>query len=131
MRISLLARTAVVVTLGATTLVGASTPAFAATKRPTTLSIHAAKATIVKGHRDEITGVLLSGRTPEAKKKVELEGRVPGHPYKVLSQHMTGSKGKVNFDVKPPKTKQFKLVFAGTSTLKASQSSAVTVKVTK
>ena len=141
MRTSLIVRAAASAAVGALAVVGSSTAAWAATagatptattvphRFPTSLSIRAAKSTIHPGTTDVVSGVLLSGRDPLAKETVELLGRTAGHAFSLDATSITGPKGGVSFTVKPAQTKQFELVFPGSSTFLPSHSGVVTIVV--
>jgi hypothetical protein len=102
------------------------------TKAPTTLSIAAAKAAIVPGQRDVISGVLLTGTTPLAQKIVELyRYSATDKKWLPLEVDLTGKAGKAVFTVKPKTTTEYELVFRGTLSLAASHSGVTTVTVTK
>ena len=80
-------------------------------------------------HVDAVTGVLSSGGTGLANETVALEARTGVKPrWKVVAMGPTGSGGAITFDVVAPKTKtQFKYVFAGDASYRASHSNVITL----
>jgi hypothetical protein len=116
----------------ATLTVAGTAGATTVTKAPTTLSITTAKAAIVPGERDVISGVLLTGTKPLAQKIVELyRYSATDKKWLPLEVDLTSTAGKATFVVKPKTTTEYKLEFHGTSSLAASQSGVATVTVTK
>jgi hypothetical protein len=110
----------------------ATAGATTATKAPTTLSIAAAKAAIVPGQTDVISGVLLTGTTPLAQKIVKLYRYSAEYKkWLPLEVDLTGKAGEAVFTVKPKATTEYELVFDGTSKLAASHSGIATVVVSK
>lgn len=114
------------------TVVGTASAATSTTpvKAPTTLSITTAKAKIIVGQKDLITGTLLSGKTPLVKKVVELyRYGVKAKKWIRVEVDLTGKFGHVFYTVKPSVTTNYELVFFGTAHLRASHSSVITVTV--
>ena len=81
-------------------------------------------------HVDAVTGVLSSSHKGVAHETVALEARVGVKPrWKVVAIGTTGASGAITFDVVTPKTKtQFKYVFAGDASYRASHSNVITLK---
>jgi hypothetical protein len=113
------------------TAVGTAGAAGATTKTHTTLSIVAARSTIIAGQTDTISGTLRAAdKSSTVKKTVELKRWNPSLKKWVLRQaNLTGKNGWVRFTVKPSVTSRFELVFPGTRTLAASHSGVVTIHV--
>jgi hypothetical protein len=84
-------------------------------------------------HVDAVTGVLTSDGTGIVHETVALEARTGVKPrWKVVATGPTGTGGAITFDVVAPKKKtQFKYVFAGDSTYRASHSNVITLKPVK
>ena len=80
-------------------------------------------------HVDAVTGRLSSGGRGIAHETVALEARMGVKPrWKVVAMGPTGTGGAITFDVVAPKAKtQFKYVFAGDATYRASHSNVVTL----
>jgi len=95
---------------------------------PTTLSIAAAKSTIIAGQRDLISGALLSGTTALHGKVVWL-ARVTPTATVLVDAHFTGKRGGVYFNVYPKATVTYELVFRGTPKYAPTTSIPVTVTV--
>jgi hypothetical protein len=85
-----------------------------------------------KHHVDAVTGVLSSDGTGVAHETVALEARMGVTPrWKVVASGATGTGGTITFDVTPKVKTQFKYVFAGDSTYRASQSNVITLRPVK
>ena len=85
-----------------------------------------------KHHVDAVTGVLSSDGTGVAGETVALEARMGVAPrWKVVATGMTGTGGTITFDVTPKTKTQFKYVFAGDSTHRASHSNVITLRPAK
>lgn len=85
-----------------------------------------------KHHVDAVTGVLSSDAKGVAGETVALEARMGVKPrWKVVATGMTGTTGTITFDVTPTAKTQFKYVFAGDSTYRASHSNVITVSPVK
>jgi hypothetical protein len=80
-------------------------------------------------HVDAVTGVLSSDHKGLAHETVALEARTGVKPrWKVVATGPTGADGAITFDVVAPKAKtQFKYVFAGDASYRASHSNVVTL----
>ena len=99
-------------------------------KAPTTLTLTQARATIVVGQKDVLTGTLRSGKTPVAGKVVELyRYRVSDKKWVPVEVDLTGKFGHVFFGVRPAATTTYELVFRGTPKFAASRSNRATVRV--
>lgn len=121
-----IAATAMLTAAGAA---GAATSGTAA-KTPTTLSIMAAKAKIVVGQKDLITGTLLTGTKPVVRQVVRLYRYNPAHKKWMLARaDVTGKYGHVFFTVKPAFTTTYELVFLGSPRFARSHSGPATVVV--
>ena len=121
-----IAAAAVLTAAGVASAATSTTPA----KSPTTLSIVEAKAKIVVGQKDVITGTLLSGKTPLVKKVVELyRYGVKAKKWIPVEVDLTGKFGHVFFTVKPAATTRYQAVFHGTPKFAASHSNIATVLV--
>jgi 5-hydroxyisourate hydrolase-like protein (transthyretin family) len=134
MRISLtraIAGTAIAA-VAALTVAGTASAATNTTpaKAPTTLSLTQARATIVVGQKDVLTGTLLSGKTPVVNKVVELyRYRVSDKKWVPVEVDLTGKFGHVFFGVRPATTTTYKLIFRGSAKFAASRSNLATVRV--
>lgn len=86
-----------------------------------------------KHHVDAVTGTLSSDGEAVADETVALEARMGVKPrWKVVDTGATGTNGAITFTLVTPTVKtQFKLVFAGDSTYRASHSNVITVKPVK
>jgi hypothetical protein len=137
-------RTRVAAVVAATALtaggiMAAATAATAATAAPhpkpdaTRLSISNKVIAHGRHHADAVTGVLSSDGTGVAHETVALEARMGVKPrWKVVDAGTTGTNGAITFTLVTPKTKtQFKLVFAGDSTYRASHSNVITLAPVK
>ena len=84
-------------------------------------------------HADAVTGVLSSDGTGVAHETVALEARMGVKPrWRVVDAGTTGTNGAITFTLVTPKVKtQFKYVFAGDSTYRASQSNVITLRPVK
>ena len=98
----------------------------------TRLSISNRVIAHARHHVDAVTGVLSSDGTGVAGETVALEARMGVAPrWKVVATGMTGTGGRITFDVTPKTKTQFKYVFAGDSTHRASHSNVITLKPVK
>ena len=81
-------------------------------------------------HVDAVTGVLSSDGAGLANETVALEARTDVKPrWKIVATGATGAGGAITFDVVAPKTKtQFKYVFAGDASYRASHSNVITLR---
>jgi hypothetical protein len=85
-----------------------------------------------KHHVDAVTGVLSSDDQGVAGETVALEARTGVAPrWKVVATGPTGTGGAITFDVTPKAKMQFKYVFAGDSTYRASHSNVITLSPAK
>ena len=85
-----------------------------------------------KHHVDAVTGVLSSDDKGVAGETVALEARMGVTPrWKVVAIGATGTGGAITFDVAPKAKMQFKYIFAGDSTYRASHSNVITVSPVK
>jgi hypothetical protein len=85
-----------------------------------------------KHHIDAVTGVLSSDHKGVAGETVALEARTGVTPrWKVVATGATGTGGAITFDVTPKAKMQFKYVFAGDSTYRASHSNVITLSPAK
>jgi hypothetical protein len=85
-----------------------------------------------KHHVDAVTGVLSSDHKGVAGETVALEARTGITPrWKVVATGATGTGGAITFDVTPKAKMQFKYVFAGDSTYRASHSNVITLSPVK
>ena len=125
-----------VATLTAGGIIAAAT-AVSAAPQP---KLHATKLSISnkviahgRHHADAVTGVLSSDGTGVAHETVALEARMGVTPrWKVVDTGTTGTNGAITFTLVTPKVKtQFKLIFAGDSTYRASHSNVITVSPVK
>jgi len=134
-RVPLPTRVAVAVATTALTAAGtmaAASAASAAThpkQDATRLSISNKVIAHARHHVDAVTGVLSSDGTGVAHETVALEARMGVTPrWKVVGAGTTGTNGAITFTLVTPKVKtQFKLVFAGDSTYRASHSNVITL----
>ena len=134
MRISLTRAIAGTAIAAATVLsvAGVATAATSTTpvKAPTTLTLTQARATIVVGQKDVLTGTLRSGKTPVVGKVVELyRYRVSDKKWVPVEVDLTGKFGHVFFGVRPAATTTYELIFRGTAKFAASRSNRATVRV--
>ena len=117
--------------LAGVTVASATAAMAAKAPAPTALSIKApAKVTYSVG--GTVSGVLTTAARHKAVsgQTVTLEERAPGTvKWTASGTQVTDISGKVSFTVKPAKSVQVELAFAGTSTLKASTSATATVNV--
>lgn len=134
MRISLI-RAVAVAAIASAALLPLASPAGAATtvtKAPTTLSIAQSRATIVPGHEDVISGVLLTGKNTLAKRTVDLyRYDARAMMWVLIGTDRTGAAGRASFLVKPSSTTEYLLMFHGSKTLAASRSGTARVVVAK
>jgi hypothetical protein len=99
-------------------------------KAPTSLSV-TVSAPVIKAHgRDTVAGTLASGHKALAKEVVWLEW-FNGRKLVPAEAALTNGRGVVAFAVAPKASTTYELVFAGTRTLAASHSHAVTVRVAR
>lgn len=97
----------------------------------TSLSITAAQSTIAAGQRDRISGTLLAGGSPAAHRVVLLEGYNDRlKKWRPIRIKLTNKAGAVTFSVRPAMTRQYEVVYRGSSTLAAAHSGVVTITVT-
>lgn len=121
-----IAAAAALAVTGAASAATSTTPA----KAPTTLTLVEAKATIIVGQKDVLTGTLLTGKTPVAGKVVELyRWGVKAERWIPVEVDLTGKYGHVFFTVRPAATTLYELVFHGTPKLAASRSNIAKVQV--
>jgi hypothetical protein len=120
--------------IAATALLAVAGTASAGTttaKKPTTLSIVAAKSKITVGQSDTISGTLTSHRTAVAGRIVILDKRVGSGHWFAAEEKFTGKYGRVAFTVAPKVETRYELVFKGGPVYNASHSGVVTVVVVK
>ena len=113
----------------------AATPALAAGAQPTSLTLKAAKTSVVHNQKTTLTGTLKAGTKRLGGESVVLEKRASGaKSWSVVSTKTTSSKGTVTYTVVPGTRKgqkeQYELVFKGTKMYKASHSAVITITVT-
>jgi hypothetical protein len=85
-----------------------------------------------KHHVDAVTGTLSSDHKGVAGETVALEARMGVKPrWTVVATGATGTGGAITFDVTPKAKMQFKYVFAGDSTYRASHSNVITLSPVK
>jgi len=137
-RVRMPARVAAAVAATALTAGGILAAASVASAAPkpkldaTRLSISNRAVAHGKHHVDAVTGVLSSDHKGVAGKTVALEVRTGVTPrWKVVATGATGAAGAITFDVTPKAKMQFKYVFAGDSTYRASHSNVITVSPVK
>lgn len=137
-RVTLSARIAAAVAATALTaggIVAAASLASAAPKPKldaTRLSISNRVIAHGKHHVDAVTGVLSSDDKGVAGETVALEARTGVRPrWRVVATGATGTGGAITFDVTPKAKMQFKYVFAGDSTFRASHSNVITLSPVK
>jgi hypothetical protein len=98
----------------------------------TRLSIRNKAVAHGRHHVDQISGVLTSHRKGVASETITLDARSGKKPrWTAVASGTTAAAGSVTFTVTPTAKTQFKLVFAGDSTYRKSQSNVVTLKVVK
>lgn len=104
------------------TLAGAAGAA-TVTKTPTTLTISESTAHTAPGQQELISGVLLSGTTPQVKRIVDLYSYdAMSMTWTLLGTGRTDTTGKITFAVRPTSTTQYRLEFHGNMVLAASHS---------
>ena len=138
-RVPLPTRVAVAVAATALTAGGIIAAATAVSAAPhpkpdaTRLSISNKVIAHGRHHADAVTGVLSSDGTGVAHETVALEARMGVKPrWRVVDAGTTGTNGAITFTLVTPKVKtQFKLVFAGDSTYRASHSNVITLRPAK
>ena len=85
-----------------------------------------------KHHVDAVTGVLSSDDKGVSGETVALEARMGvKQRWKVVATGTTGTNGAITEDVTPTAKTQFRYVFAGDSTHRASHSNVITLKLVK
>ena len=133
-RVTRTARAAMAVIVAALTAGGIITAtAVSAAPQPklqaTRLSISNKVIAHGRHHVDAVTGVLSSDGSGVAHETVALEARMGVTPrWKVVGAGTTGTNGAISFTLVAPKVKtQFKLIFAGDSTYRASHSNVITL----
>ena len=135
-RVPRAARAAMAVTVAALTAGGIIAAATAVSAAPQP-KLHATRLSISnkviahgRHHVDAVTGVLSSDGAGLANETVALEARTDVKPrWKIVATGATGAGGAITFDVVAPKTKtQFKYVFAGDASYRASHSNVITLK---
>ncbi|MGN6608670.1 MAG: hypothetical protein ACTHMS_16880 [Jatrophihabitans sp.] len=105
------------------------------TLKPTSITLHAAHATVAPKHKDTLTATLKSGRKALAGETVLLEKRAPhtAQRFTVVQTRTTDAKGRTTFTVLPGARKghkeQYEVVFVKTSTYKGSHSAVITLTV--
>jgi 5-hydroxyisourate hydrolase-like protein (transthyretin family) len=124
----------VAATVAAVMAAGAGTALATTAPQPTSLTVKAAKSTVAPHAKDALTGTLKSGSKPLADEKVKLERRQAGaKSFTLVSTKTTNSKGQVAYTVVPGTKKgqkeQYELVFAGTTSYRASHSKVITIVV--
>jgi len=128
------ARAAAAVAVAALTAGGIIAASASAAPKPkldaTRLSISNKVIAHGRHHVDAVTGVLSSDGAGLANETVALEARTDVKPrWKIVATGATGAGGAITFDVVAPKTKtQFKYVFAGDASYRASHSNVITLK---
>ena len=137
-RVTLSARVAAAVAATALTAGGIVAAASVASAAPTPkldatrLSISNKVIAHGKHHVDAVTGVLSSDHKGVVGETVALEARTGVKPrWKVVAAGATGTGGAITFDVTPKAKMQFKYVFAGDSTYRASHSNVITLSPAK
>ena len=138
-RVPLPGRAALAVAATALTAGGIMAAATAVSAAPhpkpdaTRLSISNKVIAHARHHVDAVTGVLSSDGSGVAHETVALEARMGVTPrWKVVGAGTTGTNGAISFTLVAPKVKtQFKLVFEGDSTYRASHSNVITVSPVK
>jgi len=127
------ARAAAAVAVAALTAGGIIAASASAAPKPkldaTRLSISNKVIAHGRHHVDAVTGVLSSDGAGLANETVALEARTDVKPrWKIVATGATGAGGAITFDVVAPKTKtQFKYVFAGDASYRASHSNVITL----
>jgi hypothetical protein len=134
-RVRMPARVAAAVAATALTAGGIMAAASMASAAPkpkldaTRLSISNKVIAHAKHHVDAVTGVLSSDHKGVAGETVALEARTGVKPrWKVVATGATGTGGAITFDVTPKAKTQFKYVFAGEGSYRASHSNVITLK---
>jgi hypothetical protein len=137
-RVRMPARVAAAVAATALTVTGIVAAAGVASAVPkpkldaTRLSISNKVIAHGKHHVDAVTGVLRSDDKAVSGETVALEARTGVTPrWKVVATGATGPGGAITFDVTPKAKMQFKYVFAGDSTYRASHSNVITLSPVK
>ena len=127
------ARAAAAVAVAALTAGGIIAASASAAPKPkldaTRLSISNKVIAHGRHHVDAVTGVLSSDGAGLANETVALEARTDVKPrWKIVATGATGAGGAITFDVVAPKAKtQFKYVFAGDASYRASHSNVITL----
>ena len=126
--VAAIALTAGGIMVGATAVSAAPKPKLDATR----LAISNKVIAHGKHHVDAVTGMLTSDHKGLVGETVALEARTGVTPrWKVVATGATGAGGAITFDVTPKAKMQFKYVFAGDSTYRASHSNVVTLSPVK
>jgi hypothetical protein len=128
------ATVAVLATGGALVAANASTAGRGHTKPPaeTTLSIRNKAIAHRRHHADAIAGVLRSHHKGVVGATISLDSRTGKKPrWAVVATGTTGAGGAVTFTVAPAVRTEYKLVFAGTSSLRRSHSNVITLKAAR
>ena len=116
-------------------ILAAATVVSAAPKhKPDTTRLSISNKVIADGkhHGDAVTGVLSSDGKGVAHETVALEARMGQTPrWKVVATGPTGTGGAITFTVTPKVKTQFKYVFAGDATYRASHSNVITLSPVK
>jgi peptidoglycan DL-endopeptidase CwlO len=116
-------------------IMAAATVASAAPKPKTdatTLSISNKVVAHGRHHVNAVTGILRSGHAGVAHETVALEARMGvKQRWKVVATGATGTAGAITFDVTPKAKTQYKYVFAGEGTYRASHSNVITLSPPK
>jgi hypothetical protein len=111
-------------------MAGATVGSAAPKPKPDTTKLSISNKVIAQGkhHGDAVTGVLSSDGKGVAHETVALEARMGQTPrWKVVATGATGTGGAITFTVTPKVKTQFKYVFAGDATYRASHSNVVTL----
>lgn len=98
--------------------------------KPDTTRLSISNKAVAHGrhHLDAVTGVLSSDHQGVAGQTVALEARTGVKPrWKVVATGATSSTGTITFDVTPQARTQFKYVFAGDQSYRASHSNVITL----
>ena len=115
-------------------MAGATVGSAAPKPKPDTTKLSISNKVIAQGkhHGDAVTGVLSSDGKGIAHETVALEARMGQTPrWKVVATGPTGTGGAITFTVTPKVKTQFKYVFAGDATYRASHSNVITLSPVK
>ena len=118
----------------AETVVSAAPKPKPATTKPETTKLSISNKVIARGkhHGDTVTGVLSADDKGVPHETVALEARSGQTPrWKVVATGATGTGGAITFTVTPKVKTQFKYVFAGDATYRASHSNVITLSPVK